>query len=79
MLDAIIKTLPLINCYHECVHNAEVRQGNDPFTESRLKQCSSLLPKRHAETKRKVKAFGFGSKRRMCMCGVYVCARVCSS
>lgn len=26
MLDAIINTLPLVNCYHACVRHAEVRQ-----------------------------------------------------
>lgn len=68
MLDAIVKTLLLINCYHECVHNAEVKQGNDPFTETRLKQCISLLPKRGMlKNQRKVRALGLET-RRMGMC-----------
>jgi hypothetical protein len=62
MLGPIRKTLLPMNCYHECVHNAEVKRGNDPFTETCLKQHGSFLPKSHSENKRKVKIFWFGGK-----------------
>lgn len=67
MLGAIIKTLPLINCYHECVHNAEVRQGDDPFTEIPLKQCGSLLPKRQAKNQ---SIWVWKQEKNLYVCGV---------
>ena len=78
MLDTIIKTLPLVNCYHACVRHAEVRQPGDPFTETCLKQSSSPLPKRQAGNQREVNAVGFG-RRRICVRegGRALCVCVC--
>lgn len=37
MLDAVINTLPLVNCCHACVRHEEVRRPGDPFSETGLK------------------------------------------
>lgn len=77
MLAAIIKTLPLINCYHKCVHNAEVRQGDDPFTETCLRECSTQ--KGMLKIKGKEKHFGLEARKEsVCVLGRRrLCAGMC--